>query len=375
MKIKFDTPPKSAEVSNGIPVQYSNVKREVPRWRWYLILALVMLIPLYFMLRVLVGAVLQSSPGMVVVDQVVMRAPITGKVEEVAQEGVTADEGARMVRVVQSQTPAAQVDQNAAQGAVDSAEQSYAAQRRELQGQQGALKASLQAAQERLSLMRSRVQQMEQLFQQGAATRQEVDAARMQMLQVQSELGATQREILAANQQQSALYLQAAKDAASTRQAAGVAQMANLTPVAELIAPVPGQVTRSFVKPGEWVVAGDELLVLQTRRDPWIQAYLTPEHLKFARKGQKATLVFLDGQKVAAEVEEVFSETQRLPADRVGPMEAQSAAVVVKLKPLEQLPAQHRVNRLPIDVRFNEGWWPWSGGTKVADTPDTVNAG
>ena len=40
---------------------------------------------------------------------------------------------------------------------------------------------------------------------------------RLQMLQAQAEIGRAQREILVASQQQSALYLQAAKDAAATR--------------------------------------------------------------------------------------------------------------------------------------------------------------
>lgn len=346
MKIQFDAPPTSAEVSNGIPVKYENIKRQVPRWRWYVVLGIVLLIPLYFVLQVLTTTVLQATPGMVVVEQMVVHAPITGRVEKVATEGSDAQEGHLIARVVQNQVPTAPKEPFVAGALV------YAAQARDLKGQKTVLQSSLQAAEQRLSLMHERVRQMEALLSQGAATRQEVDATRLQMLQAQTELGNTQRDIMAADQQQSALYLQAAKDAASARQAAGLAQMGNMTPVADLMAPVPALVARSFVKPGEWVVAGDELLVLQTRKEPWVQAYLMPQRMKYARKGQKATLVFMDGQKVDAEVDEVLSETQRVPAERVGPMEAQGAAVVVKLRPLQPLPVEHRVNRLPIDVRF-----------------------
>lgn len=376
MKIQFNAPPASAEVSNGIPVKYDNVKRKVPRWRWYLVLGIVLLIPLYFVYKTVSRTVLRASPGIVVIDQVVVRAPITGQVEQVAPEGQAAEQGTRVLRVVQKQvpTPAAGAVQ-AADAAASSADHTYAMQRQDLQGQQKALQSSLQAAQGRMSLMQDRVRQMDELFRQGAATRQEVDAARLQMLQAQAEIGRTQREILAASQQQNALYLQAAKDAAATRQAVGLAQAGNITPVADLMAPVPSQVVRSFVKTGEWVVAGDELMVLQTRKEPWVQAYLTPQHLRYARKGQKATLVFLDGQKVPAEVDEVFSETQRIPAERVGPMESQSAAVVVKLRPLQALPAEHRVNRLPIDVRFEGSWWPWSQAPRLADSTANVKAG
>lgn len=376
MKIQFNAPPASAEVSNGIPVKYDNVKRKVPRWRWYLVLGIVLLIPLYFVYKTVSSTMLRASPGMVVIDQVVVRAPITGQVEQVAPQGQATEQGERVLRVVQKQvpTPAAGTVQ-AADVVASSADHTYAMQRQDLQGQQKALQSSLQAVQGRMSLMQDRVRQIDELFRQGAATRQEVDAARLQMLQAQAEVGRAQREILVASQQQSALYLQAAKDAAATRQAVGLAQAGNITPVADLMAPVPSQVVRSFVKAGEWVVAGDELMVLQTRKAPWVQAYLTPQHLRYARKGQKATLVFLDGQKVPAEVDEVFSETQRVPAERVGPMESQSAAVVVKLRPLQALPAEHRVNRLPIDVRFERSWWPWSQDPRLADFTANVKVG
>lgn len=367
MKIRFDSPPASAEESNGVPVKYDAAKRQVPKWRWYLVLGIVLLIPLYFLYNLLSATMLRASPGMVVVDQLVMRAPITGQVQEIASEGDAAAQGQRLVRVVQNQVPVQQASAAATPAASGTpADQAYAAQRRELQGQQGALQASLQAAQGRSTLMAERVRQLESLQRQGAATRQEVDGARMQQLQVQGEVSAVQRDMLAASQQQSALQLQSVKDAAASRNAAGLTQMNTSTPEAELVAPLPVEVARSFVKSGEWVVAGDELLVLKTEKAPWIQAYLTPQQMKFARKGQKATLVFMDGRKVPAEVEEVLSETQRIPAERVGPMEAQGAAVVAKLRPLEPLQDEHRVNRLPIDVRFATSWWPGSEAPQVA---------
>lgn len=358
MKIRFDSPPATAEENNGVPVKYDAAKRQVPKWRWYLVLGIVLLIPLYFLYTLLISTMQRASPGMVVVDQLVMRAPITGQVEEIASEGASAAQGQRLVRVVQNQVPMHQADAASAPMVSGTPiEQAYAAQRRELQGQQGVLQASLQAAQGRSALMSERVKQLEALLRQGAATRQEVDNARMQQLQVQAEVGAAQRDILAANQQQSALQLQSVKDAAASRQTVGV-QSSIAAPEAELVAPLPVEVTRSFVKSGEWVVAGDELLVLKTEKEPWIQAYLTPQQMKFARKGQKATLVFMDGRKVPAEVEEVLSETQRIPAERVGPMQAQGAAIVAKLRPLQPLQEAHRVNRLPIDVRFATPWWP-----------------
>lgn len=144
MKIQFNATPASAEVSNGIPVKYDNVKRKVPRWRWYLVLGIVLLIPLYFVYKTVSSTVLRASPGMVVIDQVVVRAPITGQVEQVAPEGQATEQGARVLRVVQKQvpTPAAGTVQ-AADVVASSADHTYAMQRQDLQGQQKALQSSL----------------------------------------------------------------------------------------------------------------------------------------------------------------------------------------------------------------------------------------
>ena len=51
MKIQFDTPPSSAQEANGLSVRYAAAKRRVPRWRWYLLLTLVLVPPAYFLAR------------------------------------------------------------------------------------------------------------------------------------------------------------------------------------------------------------------------------------------------------------------------------------------------------------------------------------
>ena len=51
MKINFDAPPTSAQETNGLEVRYAAAKRRVPRWRWYLLLAMVLVAPAYLLVR------------------------------------------------------------------------------------------------------------------------------------------------------------------------------------------------------------------------------------------------------------------------------------------------------------------------------------
>lgn len=95
--------------------------------------------------------------------------------------------------------------------------------------------------QERVALAENRFNQMQSLFREGAATRQEVDAARMQLLELRSGLQMAMRDL-----RQSA--------SAVTRQ-----QMSgrSVESIAEVVAPLASVVSQVFAVNGQWVSAGD----------------------------------------------------------------------------------------------------------------------
>ena len=63
MKIQFDQPPGSAQENNGLSVRYAAAKRKVPRWRWYLLLAMVLTPPAYLLTRFLVAYRWGATPA------------------------------------------------------------------------------------------------------------------------------------------------------------------------------------------------------------------------------------------------------------------------------------------------------------------------
>ena len=87
MKIQFDTPPSSAQEANGLSVRYAAAKRRVPRWRWYLLLTLVLVPPAYFLARFAASYRWQTAPAIVVTEQVVVRAQHPGRVEHAVPAG------------------------------------------------------------------------------------------------------------------------------------------------------------------------------------------------------------------------------------------------------------------------------------------------
>ncbi|MDR1648454.1 MAG: HlyD family efflux transporter periplasmic adaptor subunit [Zoogloeaceae bacterium] len=306
MKIQFDVPPLSAEKSRGVPVKYPDGKRHVPRWRWWLLLAAILALPLFFLLRMGWGFLDKRSPATVMVEQIVLRAPVSAQIQDIVGENVLVQGGAILVKLVQHDVDTPPVETESLQSA-------------------------LSLAQERLRIMALELRRRESLERQGAATRQEVESARLQWIEAQKEMGVAQRDL-----------------------AANTIRRPDAT--MELLSPAPAIVIRNFARQGEWVQAGEELLVLQTPNAPWIQAFLSPEQMEFATPGQEATLLFMNGYRAAAVVEKILPEIQRLPSERVSPLEAQSSAIVVRLKPLAPLPPELSIHRLPLDVRFTPTW-------------------
>ena len=87
MKIQFDKPPGSAQETNGLFVRYAASKRKVPRWRWYLLLAMVLTPPGYLLTRFMVAYWWETAPAVVITEQVVVRAREAGRVTQIADIG------------------------------------------------------------------------------------------------------------------------------------------------------------------------------------------------------------------------------------------------------------------------------------------------
>lgn len=164
----------------------------------------------------------------------------------------------------------------------------------------------------------------------------------MQLLELRSGLQMTMRDL-----RQSA--------SAVTRQ-----QMSgrSVESIAEVVAPLVSVVSQVFAVNGQWVSAGDELLVMDGDETAWIQAYLPPEDLKYAQVGQKATISFQSGEEFEAVVQQVSKEAKRGPTSSGNDgLKSSSTALVVKLQPLVDLPVSLRVNNLPVGVHFVSDSW------------------
>ena len=192
MKINFDAPPTSAQETNGLEVRYAAAKRRVPRWRWYLLLAMVLVAPAYLLVRFGIAYWWVSTPAQVVLEQATLRAPAAGRVAFVAATGAPLEPGQPVMALERTPT-----DTSAPPAATPSPTP-HAQEPAQAQAHTARLALLTEAerlASRRLAIQQERLHTMQGLREQGAATRQEVDNLRFQVLQAEADLSRARADV------------------------------------------------------------------------------------------------------------------------------------------------------------------------------------
>lgn len=349
MKINFDAPPTSAQETNGLEVRYAAAKRRVPRWRWYLLLAMVLVAPAYLLVRFGIAYWWESTPAQVVLEQATLRAPAAGRVAFVAATGAPLEPGQPVMALERTPT-----DTSAPPAATPSPTP-HAQEPAQAQAHTARLALLTEAerlASRRLAIQQERLHTMQGLREQGAATRQEVDNLRFQVLQAEADLSRARADVREQRMLMARVPAAMPAPAAPATPQPPADEAAPAQPGTAL-APFAATAVQALVRPGDWVAQGAEVAVLQRRGEPLVHAYLPPDKARYAQVGRMATLHFMDGGKVRAKVVGLMMEAQSPPADRVSPLTPRTPSIVVKLQALEPLPAPYHIHQLPLDVRFD----------------------
>lgn len=346
MKINFKQPPTAFE-TNGLAVQYAPSKRQMPSWRWRILVVLVLAPLLVFLARLLYGAVFVSMPGFVTMDHTVVKTPVAGRLVHSMRAG----------EAVRAGDPIAELRNEAFESQRDGLQTSLAAAQRGAQTASGyagnaqraaALRGS---AQPLLALRRQQHENMRYLVSKGAATQGELDEAYLQLLQARREVAeAATRDV----------GLVTGGDAESRALVERLSETSAKIAALRLVAPQDGVVSQVFVKPGEWIAENTEIAAVRGDRPPTVEVFVEPSWAKEARVGQWATIHFLDGYSHRARVAEVKMTAQRLPPDRANPLVVRHHSIIALLEPTPALPERYRINILPVNVEFNLLPFPWS---------------
>jgi multidrug resistance efflux pump len=331
MKIRFGRQARSDPDSiGGMAVPYAAAKRVAAKWRWYLILAVIVTPALALAIGMLGGFLTRSANGTIALDQMELRSLAEGRIEAVAAQPGTQVPAGHLLVSTRALT-GANVGSTSVRSTPARSRSISASERAELE---------LMSRAQRLATQRRDA--VAALVNAGAATRAEL------------------REAEYALDRASADTLRAYREFHGNPAPAEVAVVATTNTHNDDSgtnrAPFDARVLDVFVTPGEIVRAGDPLLLLGRNSDPRIVAYVPPDFATRIPPGSVATILFADGSQASAHVTEPARVTRRMPADMVDNFGLRPMMVILELGTADRWPAAQSIHGMPVRVRFHYGW-------------------
>ncbi|TVU70681.1 HlyD family secretion protein [Cobetia crustatorum] len=359
MDIRFD-PEKSRhpDQQNGLKVPYAKVRRGGGRWRWFGLMALILVPVIAFSWYALRDRVLLVAPAVLTHSPLVITSPRDARVVAVPQgAGEKVSKGKSLFLLEDSALIADQkvlteiLATLPAKGAQEQSESLIdTAQRR------------VANAQSSLTFQSSLADKFDAFRRQGEVPLTDLASIHVSRASAQDQLSQSQENLLI--QQREKLRAELTGPVVQRRQNL-TRQLAQLeATIAELNidAPQQGLLAKTYVQAGQRVSAGESLGVLVPANAPELHAYFSPKYVGKVAVGRIAEAHFSDGHSVLARIVAPPELTQKLPSQLAGPFDGNQAMLEVRLTPLEEIDLQHDVEGLPLEIRLRSPsalWGSW----------------
>ncbi|WP_162932118.1 HlyD family secretion protein [Solimonas sp. K1W22B-7] len=338
----------------GIQVPYAPGKRQLARWRWYLILLVVSSPLLYFVGKFLWASVAVEAPGVIAQEQITVRTLGQGYVEEVyVKPYEEVAEGDPLVRLNNPELEVRASQIRAELKALQGIPSSISAER----GPTVNLQDQIEIAREQKSYQSQRMNSLQQLVDEGAATEAELSAARREEQQASSRISELYQTMAVQNHVPPSVP----NTELRTRVLSLRAEQAKLEEQLEgqlVRAPRDGRIVDLAVVSGDQLALGGKVAMLApVGGELHIDTYVPPKYAEVARSGQRGTVVFPDGSRREAEVASVPEVAREMPAGYSQPFGGNPVGVLVRMRFVDGEVMHGRIsNGLPIRVRFENDW-------------------
>ncbi|HWR38447.1 MAG TPA: HlyD family efflux transporter periplasmic adaptor subunit [Patescibacteria group bacterium] len=346
MKISFSTNKKQdAAIENSVKLPYAAAKRVFPRVRWLLILVVVAAPFLLFMGKILLDWLFVTSPGTIWLDKRTINSSEAGTVEKVFyHKGDMAEPDTVMFRV-KRKIPENRIEQIAfLEAERDAAKMGNA-------GVARSGSAGIELAQQSVAYYEKIRDNAKFLFDQGAATKAELDAAENKAREAKTSW------LMMASA--------AAAPADSSVPAAGAVRMAqveqslhSLKKMTEEFVDIKsgqgGKVNSVAVSEGQSFAAGEPLAVVADADQIHIVTYVDPNEFKKISIGTVATVKILGtDRKIKAVVEQPPVVVDNIPngiSAKFYPVNMRGVQIFLKV--LAPLQPEETIEGLPVVVEW-----------------------
>ena len=358
MKVKFSSLKQvSPAVDDGVRVPYAAARRTFPKARWYLILILVLSPFVYLAVTSIWSELIVRAPGLVESKQTEVKAAKAGRIATLnATAGQTVKEGDVLISFSTGTESGQRQWLQAQMNALSSP-----ASRADVSQTIAALADTVASAQRLVAQRAERLEKMEFLVRQGAATNAEINLARAQWLEADLTHKRARAEWIALRE------ANAPSDSRNRQLAMAQLQneRSNLDQAqAELVvrAARAGTVISVAVRPGDFVEQGGSLLTIQEPGERFVTAYLDPKNASLAKVGAKVDVNYPDGFSRPSTIVAIEESARKIPALLKGPFSSQQMALVVIVAIPKDVGAQYQIHDLPVEIVLGPSapsWWPF----------------
>ncbi|PIE59190.1 MAG: hypothetical protein CSA32_05275 [Desulfobulbus propionicus] len=362
MKIQFKTPyQREPERIGGIRIPYAKDRRIVARWRWYLIVLIVSSPLLYLLVTALLSYVIVTAPGYLSLGKIPVNSNSKGIVSKILiPVGAEVADGEPLVQL---EDPILQERALILEATVNSLQKETAGSVGPWsfpQSDDGLkyLEEQYQLARKIAAYQEKYLNDVRFLKKQGAATIAELRQAESARHSAFLAKSRAERDYLNSRKLQTTTSTEGAERTTSNRhhrlQQLQAEQNAVKNQIARLNqrAPHAGRILEIVAAEGQSVSPGTLLMVLGRTEKPSVLCYLAPKYAQYAKKGRRAQITFPDGSSEKVVVQQDATLVKRLPADLATPIGTRDLLLQVPLRFTEPIPAENRVDGLPVTVRF-----------------------
>ncbi|MEI6860332.1 MAG: HlyD family efflux transporter periplasmic adaptor subunit [Shewanella sp.] len=351
MKINYQSTPKAEkpDVDNSVEVKYSSAKRGGFKFRWYLLLLMV-ISPVLLVSWILAKPhVFVLAPGIITTEPLEIRAPSKGIVQSVADYVTHEVKKGSDLLVIADPELDAQVAEITRQLFEIEGEASFDGEpvllrlHQRIEVAQDGVK-----RQDDLLITYKNFQNrgivptsdMAMIMQSNTASEMALEQAKVDLLHelerqhIQSIAG-----VITQIRNQLKLQLSKLKSKQSEM---------------NIMAPFTGRIEDILVQVGERVDENQPLLWLTGRDKPVVVAYLDPKYLEYVDIGQQATIKLPNGQNIRGKIEEPTELVTNIPKQLSGPFDGDKSALKVTLTLEETLLL--KVEGVPVEISFDYKW-------------------
>jgi multidrug resistance efflux pump len=344
MKVQFDSKKElRPDEDNGLKVLYGPSKRMAYRFRWYLILALVLSPLVYVFGRITLDLVRVEMPAQLQVPSTEIRAMESGVIAEVGVEvGQQVQPGDLLIRVDNPDWRLRLDQLNPASV--------------EIAGDVNNSATSLQNSS--VKLQRQVVQLFKGLHREGATSSAELLRSEVDLNTQRLALLDLQRRLRQERFQTIGEPIQIVRE---SRERDWLSMKLDLL---SMRADSPGRVSELLVNKGESVGPGTLLMRVERAEEPLLWIYLRPRDAELARAGGAVEVRMPDDTWLKARVLQQADLARLLPrglrssvgGEGLASLGADGLALQLPARFEKPLPIQWRVDQLPVKVRFPKPW-------------------